>query len=393
MFIRCKVIVLLLIACLTTIHLYADNLSDAKTVSTAPVTDSIKPKRNLLHKVLDYFNDANKEKTEKKFDVSFIGGPHYSSDTKFGIGLVAAGVYRTDRTDSILQPSNVSLYGDVTTVGFYLLGIRGNHLFPHDKYRLNYNLYFYSFPSLYWGNGYDNGVNDDNESAYKRFQSNVEVDFMLRVAHNFYIGPRMTFEYIRGSKLQRPELWEGLRTTTYSSGVGFSILYDSRDFIPNAYRGYYLRINQRFSPRFLGNKNAFSSSELTTSYYQQLWKGGVLASQFHTQLTYGNPPWGLMATLGNSHSMRGYYEGRYRDKCAMDAQVELRQHVWRRNSATVWLGAGTVFPDFKALRGNHILPNYGIGYRWEFKKRMNVRLDLGFGKHQTGFIFNINEAF
>ena len=27
------------------------------------------------------------------------------------------------------------------------------------------------------------------------------------------------------------------------------------------------------------------------------------------------------------------------------------------------------------------------------KKRVNVRLDLGFGKGQTGFIFNINEAF
>lgn len=75
-----------------------------------------------------------------------IGGPHYSSDTKFGLGLVAAGLYRTDRIDTLLPPSNVSLYGDVSTVGFYLLGVRGNHLFPKDKYRLNYNLYFYSFP-------------------------------------------------------------------------------------------------------------------------------------------------------------------------------------------------------------------------------------------------------
>ena len=65
-----------------------------------------------------------------------IGGPHYSSDTKFGLGLVAAGLYRTDRNDSILPPSNVSLYGDVSTVGFYLLGVRGNHLFPQEKYRL-----------------------------------------------------------------------------------------------------------------------------------------------------------------------------------------------------------------------------------------------------------------
>lgn len=52
-----------------------------------------------------------------------IGGPHYASDTKFGLGLVAAGLYRTDPNDSILPPSNVSLYGDVSSVGFYMLGV------------------------------------------------------------------------------------------------------------------------------------------------------------------------------------------------------------------------------------------------------------------------------
>ena len=80
-----------------------------------------------------------------------IGGPHYSSDTKFGLGLVAAGLYRTDSADTILPPSNVSLYGDVSTVGFYLLGVRGNHLFPQDKYRLNYNLYFILSPAFIGG--------------------------------------------------------------------------------------------------------------------------------------------------------------------------------------------------------------------------------------------------
>ena len=172
-------------------------------------------------KILNYFNDANKEKKNKKFDFSIIGGPHYSSDTKFGIGLVAAGLYRTDRNDSILPPSNVSLYGDVSTVGFYLLGVRGNHLFPQDKYRLNYNLYFYSFPSLYWGQGYDNGANDDNESEYDRFQAQVKVDFMFRMARNFYIGPMTTFDYVYGHDFEKPELWKGMkaRSTNVSLGV------------------------------------------------------------------------------------------------------------------------------------------------------------------------------
>lgn len=110
-------------------------------------------KTGFLKKFLAYFNDANKEKSDKKFDFSIIGGPHYSTDTKLGIGLVAAGLYRTDRADSLLPPSNISLYGDVSTVGFYLLGVRGTHLFPKDRYRFNYNLYFFFFSEPLLGNG------------------------------------------------------------------------------------------------------------------------------------------------------------------------------------------------------------------------------------------------
>ena len=101
-----------------------------------------------------------------------------------------------------------------------------------------------------------------------------------------------------------------------------------------------------------------------------------------------------MALLGSSNSMRGYIEGRYRDKHKVEAQVELRQHVWKRNGVVVWAGFGTVFNKFSALRFDRLLPNFGLGYRWEFKKDVNVRLDYGFGKSgQKGFMFNINEAF
>ena len=59
----------------------------------------------------------------------------------------------------------------------------------------------------------------------------------------------------------------------------------------------------------------------------------------------------------------------------------------------VWLGAAEVFPNYGSLRFRRILPNAGIGYRWQFKKGVNVRLDYGFSRNGTGFIFNINEAF
>lgn len=150
---------------------------------------------------------------------------------------MAAGLYRTDRADTLLPLSTVSLYGDVSTVGFYLLGVRGNHIFPKDKYRLNYNLYFYSFPSLYWGIGYRNAVNDENESSYKRFQAQVKVDFMFRLAKNFYLGPMASFDYIDGRNFEKPELWQGMDARTTNVSAGLSLVYDSRDFLTNAYKG------------------------------------------------------------------------------------------------------------------------------------------------------------
>lgn len=375
---------------------YASELSVTDSISSAEKVDTmaLRAGKSWVNRILDYFNDSNKNKKHKRFDFSVIGGPHYASDTKFGLGLVAAGLYRTDPNDSILPPSNVSLYGDVSSVGFYMLGVRGNHIAPKGRYRIDYHLYFYSFPADFWGIGYEMGDNDANKSDMKRWQAQAEVSFLFRVADNFYIGPMASYDYVIGKHIERPELLQGMDQHTWNIGAGVSLVYDNRDNLTNPHRGICLNINQMFRPGFMGNDYAFSTTAFRFDAYQQLGKGTVLAEDIGANLNFGNPSWGMMAELGGTHSMRGYYEGRYRDKHSLEATVELRQHVWKRNGIVVWVGAGTIFPKFSALRSKQILPNAGVGYRWEFKKNVNVRLDYGFGKSgQSGFLFNINEAF
>lgn len=375
---------------------YASELSVTDSISSAEKVDTmaLRAGKSWVNRILDYFNDSNKNKKHKRFDFSVIGGPHYASDTKFGLGLVAAGLYRTDPSDSILPPSNVSLYGDVSSVGFYMLGVRGNHIAPKGRYRIDYHLYFYSFPADFWGIGYEMGDNDANKSDMKRWQAQAEVSFLFRVADNFYIGPMASYDYIIGKHIERPELLQGMDQHTWNVGAGVSLVYDNRDNLTNPHRGICLNINQMFRPGFMGNDYAFSTTAFRFDAYQRLGKGTVLAEDIGANLNFGNPSWGMMAELGGTHSMRGYYEGRYRDKHSLEATVELRQHVWKRNGIVVWVGAGTIFPKFSALRSKQILPNAGVGYRWEFKKNVNVRLDYGFGKSgQSGFLFNINEAF
>ena len=376
---------------------YAGTGADSTAAAKGPAqaaTDTMPQRRSLGKRVADYFRNANKGRTDKKFDFSIIGGPHYNTNTQLGLGLVAAGLYSTDRRDTTLMPSNVSLFGDVSTVGFYMLGVRGLHVAPHDRYRIDYTLYFYSFPSKFWGLGYDMGNDDANESDMNRFQAQAKASFLWRVAPNLYFGPMAAYDFVRGYDFERPELIEGMDTRTNNFGLGLTLMYDTRDVATNPHRGFYVNIEQCFRPRFLGNDYCFSTTELRADAYTPAWRGATIAADVRSTLNFGNPSWAMMAKLGGPYSMRGYYEGRYRDKHKVEAQVEVRQHIWRRHGVVAWVGAGTVFSKFSQMRMAHVLPNYGLGYRWEFKKNVNVRLDYGFGKGgQSGFMFNINEAF
>lgn len=365
---------------------------------TAVIQDSDstedKKKRGLINRIIDYFADSNKEKPYKKFDFSIIGGPHYSTDTKLGLGIVATGLYRTDKADSLLPRSNVAIYGDITTANYYKIGVRGNHIFPHDRGRIVYDVAFDSFKSDFWGIGFDNGDNDANKSRMDRCQVNAEINMLWRCAPNLYIGPALVYDFAYADNVERPELLNGMNRRTLNIGAGISLVYDSRDVITNPHKGIYLNLSQYFRPAFIGNEYAFSTTDLHASAYTKVWKGGIIAGDLRGTLNFGNPSWGMMALLGSSYSMRGYYEGRYRDKHKIEMQVELRQHLWGRNSMVIWAGAGTVFNKFSAIQADRLLPNFGIGYRWEFKKDVNIRLDYGIGKSgQSGFIFNINEAF
>lgn len=346
----------------------------------------------LVKRIVDYISNTNQPDTTKKFDISFIGGPYYSSEKKLGVGIVAAGLYHCHPQDSLA--SQVDLYIDVSITGFYKFGADGILYIGSAWHRLIYDVSYESMPDKYWGMGYDAGNNDNNETEYDRRQARIDCALLFRLpVANLYVGPHLSADYIVGSDLTDAVLGTGQRRHTFTASAGIEVEYDTRDSRYNAHKGMYVGLNQLFAPRFLGNKSAFSSTEISLNGYANVWKGGVLASRLHIRLTYGNTPWGLVSKLGGSYNMRGYWEGRYNDKCAADATIELRQRVYRRHGAVVWAGIGEVFRHPRSLFAGHALPNAGIGYRWEFKKDVDIRLDCGFGRHGYGIIFNLNEAF
>lgn len=353
---------------------------------------------NIFRRVYDwaynYIDTSNDVKENKKFDWSVLAGPKYSSSRSFGIAAVASAIYRMEPGDTLTPESNIALTVNASLTGFYELSLEGVSAFKGDRMRLNYVLNFMSERSKFWGIGYDMASNDANESKYSFRQGIIMADFEFKLADtDIYLGPAADYTYNGARRQTNPELWEGLPDHTNSFGLGLNLLYDTRDHLSNSYRGVYLALAQRFYPRLTNGNNCFSSTELTFKYFHPLWKGCIFAGCLQGKFTYGHTPWGMLPSFGGSRLMRGYYEGRYRDKDMIDATVELRQHVWKRSGVVAWVGAGTVFPEFSALRWHKVLPNYGIGYRFEFKHRINLRVDVGFGRGEKSIELSINEAF
>lgn len=369
---------------------FAYALGDGDVVSD---TAAVRPNHGIINRIINYFSESNKKPIGRKMDFSLIGGPFYSSDSKFGIGIVAAGAYSTAPDDSLTCPSDMALSFKATTAVHFELSLEGVHVFPHDRYRLDYNVSFSSIDTKYWGIGYEMCSNNSNESKYKYLASHAEALFAIRFGKNIYMGPLMTFDYVNARAFHKPELWYGLPHRTFNYGIGASLRYDTRDNLTATKKGVLIRFDQTFDFGWMGNKYPFKINECTVAWFQPVWKGCTLASRLHWRITWGETPWGLMSYLGGSETMRGYFEGRYRDKGAADLCVELRQHVWRRNGVVAWAGVGSIFPRITSIHFNRLLPNFGFGYRWEFKRNVNVRVDIGFGKHERGLFFGINEAF
>jgi hypothetical protein len=56
-----------------------------------------------------------------------------------------------------------------------------------------------------------------------------------------------------------------------------------------------------------------------------------------------------------------------------------------------WLGLGAVATDIASIPS--MLPNAGLGIRFETEKRSNVRIDYGVGTNSSAFYVTFYEAF
>lgn len=374
----------------TATAIFPDSLPSVTADSVA-----VKKPKGILAQWWASLVNGNRDMTfEKKADISFVLVPLYSKESSFGIGGQLSSLYRLDRTDSIMQPSDLTFKCGYTINGTYNLGLQG-HINWTRSHRMNYIFEYQSQSRHFWGIDFNSCVN--NPATDVRFNRiNVCADYEQRFAGNWFWGAAVRMKY-GDIKLDKKEYLLGQPSRGFYSGLGISLVYDTRDFILNAKKGVLFMFRHIYYPSKLGeNDSDIGYTTLQFNAYHRLWKDAVMAYDFfsETNISNGELPWQLREQICyDDCRMRGYYSGSYIDNNQICVQAELRQRVYKRLGCVAWVGAGTFFKTFETFDNRQILPNYGAGVRFEMKKNTNLRVDFGFGRGTSSIIFNFGEAF
>ncbi len=330
---------------------------------------------------------------ERKLDYSFVVSPSWSREGSLGFGAMGAGLYRLDRNDSTMAPSDFSLSANASLKGFFFVGILGNTCFKGGKSRLKYELSFSQKKLDLWGIDY-NACRSNPAINYTRWRIKADAFYDYKVYPGVYVGAAINIGYVSAVKIDDICYLQGQKRNVFTTGIGISVQYDTRNNVSYPTRGFNILFRQTFYPGVFGNcGKTFYRSTFNVDYFLHLWRGAVLAFDLFGEIHSAGTPWALREEAGGIGRLRGYYAGRYIDNNLLSLQVELRQKLFWRVGVAVFGGCGSVFHSFKEWKANTLLPSGGLGLRFEFKHNLNLRVDYGFGKGTSGFILSLGESF
>lgn len=327
---------------------------------------------------------------------AFIPIVVYSPETRLGLGVRAIRVFRfRDQDNPSLRPSSLPIT--------FLYTLNRQAIFTSEiNLWANENMDFFNarielsdFPFRFYGIGHQ-PILEEGESYSTRY-AYFHGLYQKRLTEGIYLGGRYEFrvddiyEKQEGGLLDAGNILgsNGQRL----SGLGVVLTHDTRDQIFQPTKGWFSTITAMGFPAWLGSNFTFSQYTVDIRKYVLLGDQKVLALQSWWNFTSGDAPFQHISLIGGSERMRGFFEGRYRDRHALVQQAEFRLPIYR-NLGMVFFGhAGQVFPNFDRLEFSKMRYGAGMGFRYRLNKEgLNIRLDFAMGD-QSAFYFGLNEAF
>ena len=350
-----------------------------------------------------YPNKKAVERDSTLYASKFIVAPvvSYSPETNFGLGIGAKYLFKFAGSGEETRVSNMPITAQYTLNSQFFL-YSGFEIFTNqEKWVIEGNLLFQNYPRLYYGIGSDTPESAEEQYDYTQFL--FEPIFLKQMfKKHLFIGGGVRYNKIYKTEFEEggiidQERLDGFDGST-SMGVEVASLFDSRDVILNASKGWYLEFTHGKYFEALGGTSSFNLTRVDLRHFIKVSKKNrdVIGFHFAGRTVREDQPFSEYSFFGSSEIMRGYQEGRFVDRDMMAAQVEYRKRFGEsRWGAVAFLGAGDVYNNIDEFKFDNLKPNYGAGLRWMLDKseNLNIRLDWGFGNGTNNLYLGIAEAF
>lgn len=337
---------------------------------------------------------------------SFVLLPVLSSAPETGLELGGSALYSfyTDTISPNTRISNIFAYGTLTTKGQSRINLSTNYWLPQNKYHYTASIGYINFPFDFYGVGNNTHKSDADRLGQKRVRLTFTGE--KKLGNNIYVGLvaggydyRFNDVNTTGVFATDPAI-EGRHGGAFLY-AGPSLVFDNRNNNTYTTKGIHITSYLNLMKGVFSN-NSYSGGLFNLEYaqYFKLDKHFVLAFDVQEQsLTGSQSPFYLLPALGSDEMMRGYYNGRFRDRNLLAGQTELRYRLSDRIGVVGFLGTGQVFNKTFSL--NEFKPNYGGGLRYFFdtEKGLSIRVDYGVGEkrpgesRQSGVYIGLGEAF
>ncbi len=346
--------------------------------------------------------DSTGEKSGGFFGVPFV---MYSPETEWGFG--GAGmlyfypqkiVKPYSRLSSLLASATYTTKKQISSEINYDIYLSDEH------YRFYGRVSYAKYPYSFFGTG--NNTSDLNEEKYTPTFFTIESTFLKQLIHKSNSSLNAGFRYdFRTDRIIESEYDKMISSGVVSgcnggiiSGIGLTVNWDSRDNAFISSSGEYIDLKVNFYRGFLLSDFNFNSyiADLRKFYSIKVFETThVLAVNFVSRFTYGDIPFYMLSTFGGDKLMRGYFEGRFRDKNMISLQTDYRLPLFWRFGLVAFGGIGQVQPDIKKFKLQDMKFSYGLGIRFIVipEEKIGGRIDVGFSSYGSQFYLSFSEAF
>lgn len=335
----------------------------------------------------------------KKLHLLGLPAISYSPETRIVFGVGGFAVFRLGSDVLHTSPSQVNVALAYTQNKQQIYTTTFQVYTNKNKYNIYGEAGYYKYNYNYYGIGTHEIPKEQYSANYPR----IKVSVLHKWAPHYFAGIRYQYEnYQMASTLPGGELATGTipgSTGSISSGAGIVQILDRRDTVLYPTKGFWMELALLYNTKSLGSTSNYGQYSYDVTYYKRIYKNIVWANELYTKYIDGNAPFEQYAFLGGNKKLRGFYEGRYRDKHTLIVQTEFRALVYKSIGVTVFGGAGFLGGDGEYVRFNLPKFAFGGGLRYVLNKsdHLNLRLDYAlssFSNITGGYVYaTFGEAF